>query len=474
MSGQFSKPVLSAKQAGQPANAAASNSALLIDKLNIRRSTPDSEALASSDDELDPKQQVLTSVAQKPARRSSWLNDITQPLVAPRKASFASSSMSPTASHPTTPSAEASSWALHASGGGGIAAGRGHVGSASFPWGAGIWNASEVRKEPPSRLTEVLPSPSSLQTSFNSFSPPSSAREQHQDGTIPFAIPLHPTPKTYRSQSYSVGQLDPDTTQSNGASHQVAGRGRGGPPSALHHRPSRPSMLSEMSNDGTGLDKVKEVDDDEEDAEYAMSSSREQLDQATTIEALARENAMLRKQNLANARMRSRSTTQQLGSSMYGMSSIYGDVDNAIDERDEYNESTEVNGRTLARRLSEYSAVHGAGQSAFSAIENRKLENVKKAYWQSSQGFGGLADIPQSRRHSFADVPTRQGSITAGGDSAQEAHHESEQPSTYLERTKFPGYEQGKQYPSKTLFPSVTQRNSAVSFQLSHATLLGR
>jgi hypothetical protein len=28
---------------------------------------------------------------------------------------------------------------------------------------------------------------------------------------IPFEIPLQPTPKTYRSQSYSVGQLDLDS-----------------------------------------------------------------------------------------------------------------------------------------------------------------------------------------------------------------------------------------------------------------------
>lgn len=56
-------------------------------------------------------------------------------------------------------------------------------------------------------------------------------------------------------------------------------------------------------------------------------------------------------------------------------------------------------------------------------VENRKLENVKKAFWQSSLGFGGLGDIPQSRRHSFADVPTRQASISSIGDAVQ--GHES-------------------------------------------------
>ena len=45
--------------------------------------------------------------------------------------------------------------------------------------------------------------------------------------------------------------------------------------------------------------------------------------------------------------------------------------------------------------------------------DSRSIESVKKGQWQSSLGFGGLGDIPQSRRHSFADVPTRQTSISS-------------------------------------------------------------
>jgi len=82
--------------------------------------------------------------------------------------------------------------------------------------GSGIWNA-ESRKEPPSRMTEILPSPTSI-------NPPGSAgngyfggdlispqRDQPSNPTIPFAILFTQLPKTYRSQSYSVGQLDPDS-----------------------------------------------------------------------------------------------------------------------------------------------------------------------------------------------------------------------------------------------------------------------
>ena len=62
--------------------------------------------------------------------------------------------------------------------------------------------------------------------------------------------------------------------------------------------------------------------------------------------------------------------------------------------------------------MSEY-GIGGSQRASPYTLENRKLENVKKAYWQSSLGFGGLSDIPQSRRHSFADVPARQGSVSS-------------------------------------------------------------
>ena len=50
-------------------------------------------------------------------------------------------------------------------------------------------------------------------------------------------------------------------------------------------------------------------------------------------------------------------------------------------------------------------------------FDTRTVEAHKKGHWQSSLGFGGLPDIPQSRRHSFAEVPTRQPSISSSGDS---------------------------------------------------------
>ncbi|OTB05446.1 hypothetical protein M426DRAFT_22037 [Hypoxylon sp. CI-4A] len=412
------------------------NQSILLEKLNVRKSTPDSEALASSDDEPDPHRQEVHQAPvqpQKPVRRASWLNDTSQPtLPHPRKGSFANSSMSPTASHPSTPSAEtgAAGW-----GSASATMGRSHQAPPSFTWGTAIWNTE--RKEPPSRLTEVLPSPTSTIPGNGGFfgdgpltqtSP--TPREPGSNAQIPFAIPLHPTPKTYRSQSYSVGQLDPDsTTPTVPTSSVMPGRPRGplGHP-GLQHRPSRPSMLSEMSSEGAMLGKVKEVeDDDDESASDSAQGVHQQSVEAKTIEMLTRENALLRQQQYHNSRLRPRAST----GAAYGLGNSYGvrgtvpeESDFAIDELDEANEGHDgASKRGLARRMSEYAS--GSFRSPY-PLENRKLENVKKAYWQSSLGFGGLSDIPQSRRHSFADVPTRQGSISSIGEAV--SLHEAASP----------------------------------------------
>lgn len=405
-----------------------SNPSILLDKFNGRRSTPDSEALASSDDEGETHRQEnvpLTAAPHKPVRRASWLNDTMQPLSQPRKGSFASSSMSPTTSHPSTPSAETGPWGSHAPTSSTIASGRGPPGSASFPWGAGIWNA-ESRKDPPPRLTEVLPSPTSLTSGYGSnglFGIDNNGSSP--EITIPFAIPLHPTPKTYRSQSYSVGQLDPDTSMAGPAIFSgpgFSGRGRGLHHSGLQHRPSRPSMLSEMSSDGAGLEKLKEVEDDELENLDSASHSSQLQDQAKVLEALARENAILRQQSYQNSRLRPRSATST-SLATYSAGNPYGlqdrlvaESDYAIDEMDEIGELQEIGNKGLiGRRLSEYGTGQ-PGRGVYGSLENRKLENVKKAYWQSSLDFGGLSDIPQSRRHSFADIPTRHASISSVGE----------------------------------------------------------
>lgn len=412
-------------QASFPSGATTSQS-LLLEKVNARTSTPDSEALASSDDEGEHRNEASQAAPvqpHKPVRRSSWLNDTSQPLNRPRKGSFASSSMSPTGSHPSTPSAEAGGvpWGSHSTS---SAIGRSTSSSSAFAWGTGIWNAD--RKDASSRLSEVLPSPTSTippgggnnsffgpDSALNQMSP--SSRDPTSNPQIPFAIPLHPTPKTYRSQSYSVGQMDPETAPPGGmSSSTILGRARH---PALQHRPSRPSMLSEMANDGSMLGKVKEVEDDgDESPSDSLQGSYHQMSESKAIEMLARENAILRQQQYNNARIRPRASTGAafLGN---GYETVPEESDFAVDELDEVNDSIDPLGRRgTGRRMSEY------GANAFRTplgMDNRKQENLnlkKAALWSSSPGFFG-GDISQSRRHSFANMPTRQGSISSIADS---------------------------------------------------------
>ncbi len=263
----------------------------------------------------------------------------------------------------------------------------------------------------------------------------SPAPKDQSNSQIPFAIPLHPTPKTYRSQSYSVGQLEPDATAAAmGPSAILGGRSRPIPHSGLQHRPSRPSMLSEMANDGTMLGKVNEDDDD--DSNGSVQGTQQRSAEAKTIEMLTRENAYLRQQQYQNSRLRPRAST----GTAYGYMAepVPEESDYAVDELDEANERTELAARRGAggRRMSEFGL--GPYRSPFS-LENRKLENVKKAFWQSSLGFP-VGDVPQSRRHSFADVPTRQGSISSIGEAvppqepgSQDVSHAQEFPAGYPE-----------------------------------------
>jgi hypothetical protein len=328
-------------------------------------------------------------------------------------------------------------------------------------------------KEPPSRLTEVLPSPTSVAPSSNgngmfgqdsnNAKNHSSVRDQNADNNIPFAIPLHPTPKTYRSQSYSVGQLDPDTSAAfpvPAAAPSFGGRGRATQHSGLQHRPSRPSMLSEMSSDGTGLEKLKEVeDDDDESTNGSAQGAQLQETQAKALEMLARENAILRQQNYqSNLRLRPRSSTTNVAINSYGPGGPYTihdsfteESDYAIDELDEISELQGIaNKGLLGRRFSEYGVGQAPRPAGYMSLENRKLESVKKAYWQSS-GFGGLSDIPQSRRHSFADVPTRHGSVSSVGeplpardDHTQETLLPQDHQFRYPDGTNFPINDHGK------------------------------
>jgi hypothetical protein len=211
-------------------------------------------------------------------------------------------------------------------------------------------------------------------------------------------------------------------------------------------------MLSELASDGTMLGKVNE-DDDDDNSTGSLQGSQHQSAEAKTIEMLTRENAMLRHQHYQSTRLRPRASTAAaygLGNG-YLQDSVPEESDYAIDELDEANDGSDAAARrNIARRMSEYGAGPGPFRSPF-LPENRKLENVKKAFWQSSLGFGGLGDIPQSRRHSFAEIPTRQPSISSIGEAvasheaaSQDSAHGQEFPNAYPDNPSYPVAPQGK------------------------------
>ena len=401
-------------------------------KPGIRGSTPDSEALASSDDEQDQHHRLHTvtsnsSYAPKPARRGSWLTEVQQP--SQRKGSLnGGGPFSPSSPHPTSTSGDQSSWGANQNSGG-----RGHSSSTSFPWGSAIWN-NDPPKGPPLRLTEVLPSPTStvppngLYSEDPLLSPPI-GRENVTESSIPFAIPLHPTLKTYRSQSYSVGQLDPEVTNglpTNYGGPLFNGRSRTGSSYAgLQHRPSRPSMLGELPRDALG--QLREVEDDES-SNGSESGGYLSTAQARTIEQLAMENAILRQaaaDQIDGNKIRNRVLTATSKTS--GRNTIHGhqriresvpeETDYALYDLDDTTTSYPYNHEGVSWLISKEYGTKSKVQHPTTGIpENRTLEGVKKGHWQSSLGFGGIGEPPQSRRHSFADVPTRQTSISSTGE----------------------------------------------------------
>lgn len=402
----------------------------------VRRSTPDSEALASSDDdgEHNPLTQTITAPATKPVRRSSWLNEV--PLSIQRKHSLPGGPLSSAPSNPVSPSSDQPGWASATSPGLSGSFNWNQTGGSQFPWGTGIWN-TESRKEPPPRLSEIVPSPTMTNPATASgplgeemLSP--ITRTISGESAIPFSIPLHPTPKTYRSQSYSVGQMDPEflslaanKPSTGGAYPNPSGRSRGpGQMSSGQPRASRPSVLGELGHDPAMLGRVREDDDDGDESLGSDGDINYSASQARTIEQLARENALLRQAAAAGQRdPRYRDRASSSASAAGGMHSahrIRGGVPEEDQAPEDLGELRDIHGYgsmrgNTGRRYSEHSGNLEQQFSSFapSPLENRALENVRKGHWQSSLGFGSISDIPQSRRHSFADIPMRHASVSS-------------------------------------------------------------
>ncbi|KAI4716397.1 PSP1-domain-containing protein [Aureobasidium sp. EXF-10727] len=349
--------------------------AIRADKIKFGRSTPDSEAFASSEDEPELSHSA-SSVAVRPTaatgiRRSSFLSEIKSGDL--RKTSVTGPIMPPAGSQPSTPSAEHNPWTF------GSTLGRvPSNGSNGGAWAApnSIWGAD--RRELPLRPNDG---------GLNSYLPQQSPGVVDPTESFPFNIPLQPILKTHRSQSYSVGQLETEAGPQSPGAVGTPSRVRAAIPGS-QYRPMRPSGLGEtIYAEGRPLGQLSEVEDDEgPDQGVLLTNPRARQDPLLDLS-----NALLRQATHESARAKH-------GSASLGTSAA----------------------EDVRRSMSDNYAQSGA-ESAIEDDDSEQLypgrlqpqDTAHRGMWSTSLGFG-MDDITQSRRHSLADIPTRRGSLVGG------------------------------------------------------------
>ena len=331
---------------------------------DARRSTPDSEVLASSDDEHDLSTSTHSAMVD-PSRRGSILEEVRESINLRRQSINTAGSAG---SQPPTPSSDHGAW-LNTQ-----PITRVPSNPSPATWSSHL-RASETRREQPSRLTDL-----------------STGTEERNEQSFPFSIPLHPTPKTYRSQSYSVGQMEAELpslsqmTQTFGLTHN--NRTKIAQPTSLLHRPSRPSMLSEVTEGMNMMALREEFDDDDANSGVPINAGHSPsllLRQTALENARARSGASLDHSHSSSAFSR---PSQQTSVNPETGFSIYQEQyqgRSGIPER----RSTEITGHI--------------------PIQNDK--NGRPVKYHTLLGFGDLEEIPQSRRHSLAELQTRRNSL---------------------------------------------------------------
>lgn len=334
----------------------------------------DSNAVVSSEDEHEITKSVesLTSQTGRPApsqgtRRSSFLNELqTNPK---RRMSITAPS---NGSQPPTPSVDSSTnpWSF----GSGLARVASNGSATSWNAGQSIWSNSGAAIGQP-----LAP----VRSHGDAYYKPSSPL----DDIIPFSIPLHPTPKTYRSNSYSVGQMEAELSNN-------AGRNRGNVASVKH----KPSRLNEVEHAPT-LDEVHEGDDEGSDAGVPLGSP--QFYNATTFPGYTGTQPGVQPGEYGLTRSITVPYTD--GSTDYGLTRSA-----TLSYIDESNVSP-----TGDNDLSRAEALPAVDENEPQTLGSRLgLQNIinTRTHWQTAHH---AVDQSFSRRHSLADVPTRRGSLVA-------------------------------------------------------------
>lgn len=336
-------------------------------KLQFRRPTPDSDVLASSDEDRDHVRPVVRPGAYPGGRRqsSSWLHDI-QPN---RKSSLPGNSFAD--SQPSTPSLELPQ--------------QSRPSTSAFPWNTNSFTSAQSG----SRLKEVLPSPTSA------FAPgdrplPSPTTVETDEG-IGFLLNQQlPIRKSVRSQSYSIGQGDIENSPVGKFSAHLR--------TNLRHRPSKPSLLGESA---IGLSQLRE---DEVDEVESSNGSEHGVRLPVGYWEREQKQALLKQAAVENARARNRATStgspvsqQQRRKTTAGFRNVsYGTTtDYAIEELDDTEANMNHPNPALTRRFSEHVSLLPRNQ------EVEIVDNPKKQQW-ATDNIPTLGADALGRRHSFA------------------------------------------------------------------------
>jgi hypothetical protein len=362
-----------------------------------RQSTPDSDALLSSDDDHDHNTSMSMSMhsakslpVHRPGRRSSWLNEV-QP--SQRKFSLGGVPFTSGGSQPPTPAGDSGTWD--------------NSGNASrnFPWNSQVWQ----KDHRPTRIGEVIPSPTA--TFHEDPRSPGSSRDQAAiSGTLPFDIPLEPNRKIVRSQSYSAGQMEKspglESPSAVPGGHRMSKRG------PLLRRTSRPSVLGMDGSGEYNLDSLREdeVDEDEDDngsgvqgQDYNSPTSLKDSEPLTpsAIAKPAHSPSQTSRTQPSNVAPSNQSSVYSLSHTSPNMPLNPLDSDYAVEDEDVVDSMFGSN-RYGGLSASQINAPTTSATADSDLSRSSRIEGARRAQWQSSLGFGIPEEGSQSRRHSFA------------------------------------------------------------------------
>lgn len=371
-------------------------SALDKSKLQLRRPTPDSDALVSSDDDREHMTPVVrpSAGAYHTTRRPSatggsggWIQDIKRD---PNERKFSLPSVSFAGSQPTTPALELPQQA--------------RPGASNFPWNTSSFSSMQSS----SRLKEVLPSPTSAHPP-NDKGMPSPTTFEGDDGIGFLLNQQNPSPirKAVRSQSYSIGQGDIE--------HSPVGQfsARLNLKSNLRHRPSKPSLLGEPA---TGLSQLKEDEADEVEssngsqqgirlpADYWERENKQALLKQTAVENAHARARMQAGSSSSPVHQQRRKTTAGLRNVSYGNTTEY-----AIEELDDQETPSALNHPTqgLLRRFSEHVSTRSAEPEPDTPNTAQNLQ------WSTINTQPHIMD-PLGRRHSIAHYGSYNSGMPSG------------------------------------------------------------